>query len=210
MSVPPLAPIRAVASTRPVLVFLAGPNGAGKSTFFDTYLADLGLPFVNADRVARALRAAEPDSAPDAIDGRSFTEAEKLRAAFTEAGLSFCTETVFSDPAGAKLGFLEQARRRGFAVFLIFIGLASAMLSVARVVQRVREGGHDVPDDRLRARFPRTLANLRAAIPLADDAFLFDNSSAQAPFRLIAVYARGALVSRHPPIPTWAKGLPGL
>jgi len=192
------------------LIFLAGPNGAGKSTFFETYLADLGLPFVNADRVARVLRSAEPEASPEAIDRRGFLEAENLRTAFVEAGLSFCTETVFSDPAGAKMGFLEQAGRRGFTVFLVFIGLQSAMLSVARVGQRVREGGHDVPDDKLHARFPRTLANLRAALPLADAAFVFDNSSAETPYRIVAVYTRGTLVSRHPPLPAWTNGLPGL
>jgi predicted ABC-type ATPase len=193
-----------------VLVFLAGSNGAGKSTFFDAYLADLGLPFVNADRVAAALRKADPDAAPADLDRRAFAEAERLRKAFVASGLAFCTETVFSDPAGAKLGLLREARRRGFSVLLVFIGLESAQLSVARVMQRVREGGHDVADDKLHGRFTRTLDNLRAALPLADDALLFDNSSAATPFRLVSVYAGGSLVSRHPPIPRWARGLPGL
>jgi predicted ABC-type ATPase len=210
VSVPPLRLIRAAQSRGPVLIFLAGPNGAGKSTFFETYLADLGLPFVNADRMARALRSAEPDATADEIDRRGFTQAETLRGAFVEAALSFCTETVFSDPAGAKLGLLERARRRGFAIFLVFIGLESAMLSIARVMQRVREGGHDVPNEKLQARFPRTLANLKAAIPMADDALVFDNSSADTPYRLVAVYARGDLVASHPPIPAWARRLPGL
>ncbi|HET7344169.1 MAG TPA: zeta toxin family protein, partial [Methylomirabilota bacterium] len=109
-----------------VLVFLAGSNGAGKSTFFDIYLADLGLPFVNADRVAAALRQADPAAAD--VDRRAFAEAERLRRAFVESGLAFCTETVFSDPAGAKLGLLREARRRGYSVILIFIGLESAQL----------------------------------------------------------------------------------
>jgi len=127
-----------------------------------------------------------------------------------EAGLSFCTETVFSDPAGAKLAWLQDARRHGFSVFLIFIGLDSPALSVGRVKQRVAQGGHDVPDEKLFARFPRTLANLRAAIPVADEAFVFDNSSADTPYRIVAVYAQGRLVSRHPPLPNWTEGLPGL
>ena len=210
MSVSPLGSIRTTLASRPALIFLAGPNGAGKSTFFETCLADLGVPFVNADRIARVLRSAAPAAPADDIDRRSFTEAEKLRTAFMEAGLSFCTETVFSDPAGAKVGFLVDARRRGFVIFLVFIGLESATLSVARVVQRVRHGGHDVPDEKLHSRFPRTLANLRAAIPLADESFVFDNSSAVAPFRLVATYIGGALVNRQPPIPEWAQGLPGL
>ena len=127
-----------------------------------------------------------------------------------EAGLSFCTETVFSDPVGAKLGLLEEARTRGFAVFLIFIGLESPSLAVARVKQRVRHGGHDVPDEKLHARFPRTLANLRTAVPIVDEAFLFDNSSYDTPYRVVAVYVGGGLLSQYPPLPHWTQGLPGL
>ena len=196
--------------TGPVIVFLAGPNGSGKTTFFEEYLTGLGMPFVNADRVARALREAGAPSSADVIDRRAFREAERLRHALLEAGLSFCTETVFSDPVRAKLRFLEKARDRGFAVILIFIGLASPALSIARVKQRVEHGGHDVPDDKLRARFPRTLANLRAAVPLSDEAVLVDNSSYESPYRAVAVYRDGRLVSRHPPLPDWTRGLPGL
>jgi predicted ABC-type ATPase len=210
VSADPFGSVRAALSVQPVLVFLAGPNGAGKTTFFEAYLAGLGLPYVNADRVARDVERARPHASRDEVDRRAFAEAERLRAAFVEARLSFCAETVFSDPAGAKLGFLAEARAHGFAVFLVFVGLDGPALSVARVKQRVLQGGHDVPDAKLRARFPRTLANLRAAIPLADEAFVFDNSSYERPYRVVAVYRRGALVSRHPPLPAWTRGLPGL
>lgn len=206
-----LAPIRAAVGERaPVLIFLAGPNGAGKSTFFDEYLRELGLPFVNADVFAGMLRGADPAARPGAIDRRAFALAEQTRAALLEAGVSFCTETVFSDPEGAKLEFLERARAAGYAVFLVFIGLESAALSMARVMHRVAAGGHDVPDQKLRQRFPRTLANLRAAIALVDEAYLFDNSSARQPYRLLAVYTRGQVVSTSPPLPSWMAGLPGV
>ena len=210
MSIGPLPSLRTALPHQPVLLFLAGPNGAGKTTFFETYLEPLGLPYVNADRIARILQTAEPAASKDAIDRRAFTEAERLRAAFVEARLSFCTETVFSDPARAKLGFLDDARRRGFTVFLVFIGLANAVLSIGRVKQRVQQGGHDVPDDRLRARFPRTLSNLRGAIALVDEAFVLDNSSYDAPYRVVAAYRDGRLIGRHPPLPAWTRGLPGL
>jgi predicted ABC-type ATPase len=165
---------------------------------------------VNADRFARIARDADPRAAPDDVDRRAFAEAERLRRALVEARLSFCTETVFSDPAGAKLQLLQEARARGFATFLVFIGLESAALSAARVMQRVRQGGHDIPDAKLHARFPRTLANLRAAVPAVGEAFLFDNSSYDRPYRPVAVYRLGQLVSRHPPLPAWTRGLPGL
>ena len=193
----------------PVLVFLAGPNGAGKSTFFAEYLQRLGLPYVNADDLARRMRAADPDASREAIDRRAFRGAEQLRRALLEAGVGFCTETVFSDPQGAKVKFLETARTRGFATFLVFIGLESVALSIARVHQRTRQGGHDIPDAKLRARFPRTLANMRAAIPVVDEAFVVDNSSFDTPYRIVAVYQHGRLVSRHPPLPAWTRGLPG-
>lgn len=203
----PLAGLAARLPEGPVLVFLAGPNGAGKSTFFAEYLQRLGLPYVNADELARRMRAADPRASRETIDQRAFREAEQLRGALLEAGVGFCTETVFSDPHGAKVKFLEAARTRGFATFLVFICLESVELSIARVHQRTRQGGHDIPDAKLRARFPRTLANMRAAIPLVDEAFLFDNSSFDAPYRIVAVYQHGRLVSRHPPLPAWTRGV---
>lgn len=205
------APIRAPrAGAEPVLIFLAGPNGAGKSTFFKEYLANLGLPYVDADLFARELRDTNPGASSEEVDRHAFTKAEETRDALLEAWISFGTETVFSDPYGAKLTFLGRARRYGYSVFLIFIGLESVELSVGRVKHRVATGGHDVPDDKLFARFPRALANLRAAIPIADEVFLFDNSSSDQPYRLIAVYNQGASVTDYPPLPRWAQGLPGL
>ena len=167
----------------------------------------MGLPFTPPFAFTSSTASSMPSfvSTPNCVSAP-----ERLRKALVEASLSYCTETVFSDPVGAKLALLERARRRGFAVFLVFIGLDSPALSVARVKQRVEQGGHDIPDDRLHARFPRTLANLRAAVPLVDEAFLFDNSSSDAPYRMVAAYAGGKLVSQHPPLPAWTRGLPGL
>jgi len=205
----PLAALRAPAPERPVLIFLAGPNGAGKTTFFDEYLARLGLPYVNADRIASAMASSRGPAEVAARDRRAFEEAERLRAAFLEARLSFCTESVFSDPAGAKLTFLDRARADGFAVRLVFVGLADVALSIARVQQRVARGGHDIPDPKLRARFPRTLRNLRLAVARVERAFLFDNSDYDHPYRLVLGYASGRVVERQPPLPPWTVGLPG-
>ena len=199
-----------LAQTEPVLVYLAGPNGAGKSTFFKTYLQALKLPFINADEIARRLHEAELPTKIEDLDRVAFEMAEKLRLSLLSERLSFCTETVFSDPKGAKLEFLKQARSSGYAVFLVFIGLSDSELSIARVMQRVEAGGHDVADEKLRGRFSRTLANLRNAIPLVNEAFLFDNSSDRDPFRLVAAYSEGKVVHRGDPLPAWAAGLPDL
>jgi len=77
-------------------------------------------------------------------------------------------------------------------------------------MQRVERGGHDIPDEKLHSRYPRTLANLRQAIPVVDEAFLFDNSSDREPFRLVAIYTEGKMVHKADRLPAWASGLPGL
>ena len=211
MSVPPSASLRAAAADeRPVLIVLAGPNGAGKSTFFAEYLHSLGLLFVNADHIGRMIRHAEPRLAPAQLDRRAFEEAERLRADLIDLRFGFCTETVFSDPAGAKLDFIERARAGGFVVLLVFIGLASPALSVSRVATRVARGGHDVPNDKLFTRVPRTLKNLSAAVGVVDKAFLLDNSTVSVPFRPVAAYVDGRLAEQFPPLPRWTAGLPGL
>lgn len=205
-----IAAIRSAFAHQPVLVFLAGPNGAGKSTFYRNFLESQlagRLPFVNADEIAKALREAGAAGSDADYDRLAFDKTEELRHSLLEQRLSFCTETVFSDPEGAKLDFLRRARKAGYAVFMVFIGLDHTQLSVARVVQRVGAGGHDISDEKLEQRFPRTLANLRAAIEIVDEAFLFDNSSDVQPFRPLAIYSDGKLIERFDPVPPWADGL---
>lgn len=190
----------------PFVVVLAGPNGAGKSTFHELYLTSFGVPFVNADRIARALAREDPAEAAYAAAAAAAAERRRLVA----EGRSFCTETVFSDPAGEKLAFLRDARAAGYAVVLVFIGLASPELCSARVAQRVDEGGHDVPDEKIAGRYPRTLGNLRAALALVDAAYLFDNSSCDDPYRFVASYRAGRRRRGGAFVPSWAEGLPGL
>lgn len=179
---------------RPIIVALAGPNGAGKTTFFEAHLAQSGLPFLNADRLARDLEI-DPYNAAHAISN--------LRSAWAKERKSFIFETVFSDPVGDKLTFLKSVAGSGYHVALWYIGLASAELSEERVAMRVSQGGHDVPSEKLAARFPRTLANLHAAIRELPHVLVFDNSDLARPFRQVAIYQRGGLVLSSPPLPSW-------
>jgi predicted ABC-type ATPase len=187
------------------ILVLAGPNGAGKSTFHDLHVRPLGLPFVNADLIARDLE--ESDAEKRARAAATLADAERRQ--LVARGEAFCMETVFSDPAGAKLDFLRQARSAGYEVILVFIGLDSPELSLARVVQRVAQGGHDVPDERLKARYPRTLANLKAAIPAVDIALLLDNSDADVPYRFVALFEHGQRRKKARRLPAWARQIVG-
>jgi predicted ABC-type ATPase len=186
-----------------VLVVVAGPNGAGKSTFVDAFLTPTGLHVVNPDQIAKALA---PDD-PDSMAYQAAQAADTVRSDLVTRGVSFCMETVFSDPEGAKLAFLRQARAQHYVVLLVFIGLDTGELAIARVVERVEAGGHDVPDAKILARFPRTLQNLTQALAFVDHAFLFDNSSAKEPFRFVAEFSNGARVRRGKRRPQWAVSL---
>lgn len=185
----------------PTIVVLAGSNGAGKSTFHDHFLADLGWPFVNADLIARELH----PEAPASVAYEAAHLADRMRRTLVERRESFIMETVFSDPVGDKVNFLREAQAQGYAVFLVFIGLADVQLSIARVVYRTEGGGHDVPDEKLLERYPRTLENLRQAIPFVDLAIVLDNSSAESPYRHVATYERGKRIAKARSLPAWAR-----
>jgi predicted ABC-type ATPase len=183
---------------RPIIVAIAGPNGAGKTTFFHTNLARAGLRFVNADVLAAEL-AAEPYKAARL--------AAALRGALVARRESFVFETVLSDPVGDKVAFLENAARCGYVVVLCYIALSNADQSVQRVGMRVSQGGHDVPDHKLRTRFPRTLHNLQTAIVRLPHVLIYDNSDLNIPYRQIAVFDNGQLRHLQEPIPDWLRPL---
>lgn len=195
-----LAAIEALlAEPRPALIVLAGSNGAGKTTFFEEFLARPGLEFVNADRIAEAMM----PHAPSAVSMPAAEAAAIVRRDLVAHQRTFAMETVFSDRKGAKLVEIKNAQTQGFTVALIFIGLDSPELSEARVSGRVGHGGHDVPRDLIRQRFPRTLANLTSALAVVDVALLLDNSSAEHPYQWVATWTRGVPVEEAATLPRW-------
>jgi predicted ABC-type ATPase len=182
----------------PIVVALAGPNGAGKSTFFDANLARTGLYFVNADVLALSL-GMDPYAAADLAD--------KLRRQKVEQRESFIFETVFSDPVGDKLTFLEDTEKAGYTVFLIFIGISSPEISDERVAMRASRGGHDVPAKKLIERFPRTMNNLKRALVELSNVWVYDHSNLDRGYRLVATKQNGGEIKLHDPIPEWLRTL---
>ncbi|MCL6419708.1 zeta toxin family protein [Aestuariirhabdus haliotis] len=183
------------------LWLLAGGNGAGKSTFYRTRLEPLGIPFVNADLIARELY---PDT-PEIHSYEAAMVAEEKRMGLLEEGRSFCFETVFSHPS--KIDFVARAKALGYQIILVFIHLESSSLNQARVSQRVEEGGHNVPTDKIQQRIPRLLANIKVAIPLCDQVRLLDNSRLDDPFRVVATLRRGCLEVERGPLIGWVEDL---
>lgn len=182
---------------RPPLLLLAGPNGAGKSTFFEAYLSELGLPFLNADRLAAETGMGAYEAA---------AEIASIRRVLVERRIGFATETVLSDPVGEKVEFLAAAVDEGFDVHLIYIGIADAEMSARRVASRVEAGGHDVPLEKITARYERSLTNLARAVAQLPRVTIYDNSNFENPFRLIAEFRAGEMhCEPASSIPDWAR-----
>jgi predicted ABC-type ATPase len=166
----------------PNVIVLAGPNGSGKTTAAPTLLKDtLGLvEFVNADVIAQGLAGFDP--AGVALEAGQIM-LRRLRE-LADQRRDFAFETTL---AGRSLAtWLAGLTAGGYQFHLVFLWLPSADLAVARVADRVRMGGHGVPEETIRRRYHRGLRNFfRLYRPLAARWTFYDNSHA-AGSRLIA------------------------
>jgi len=180
----------------PVLHLLAGPNGAGKSTLYDTVIGPAThLEFVNADVIAA-------QRWPDDPIGKSYEAAvvaAERRTELIEARVSFVTETVFSHES--KLELVRTAIDAGYLVTLHVV-LVPEALAVGRVANRVDVGGHAVPQAKIRERYVRLWPLVATAIGVVENATVYDNSRAQRPFRVVAVFEHGVAVG-EPDWPAW-------
>ncbi len=186
---------------RKQLWILAGGNGAGKSTFYRTQLEPLGLQFINADILAKELY-------PQAPEEHSYDAAKlatEMRFRLLYEGRSFCFETVFSHPS--KIDFVAQAKALGYQIILVFIHLDTVSLNQARVAQRLSEGGHNVPDEKVANRIPRLLQNIKQTLPLCNQVRILNNSRIDSPFQQVAVIRNGQTIQQEIPLPDWAKDL---
>ena len=157
----------------PKIVIIAGPNGAGKTTFACAFLPqEAQCPhFINADLIAIGLSPFAPEAAAIRA-GRLMLGEIAACAARRE---SFAFETTL-----AGLGYLRHIRAwkaLGYHVSLFFLGLPSVDLAIARVAERVRQGGHDIPEGVIRRRFEAGRRNFETHYRAAVDAWaLYDNA----------------------------------
>lgn len=176
-----------MADTDPLVIAIAGPNGAGKTTLAPFLIRDeYGLmEYVNADSIAHGLAAFSPESVA--------FEAGRIMLrrvhALAEQKLSFAFETTLASRSYARL--IKGLKTEGYAFHLIYVWLSSADLAVQRVRERVRRGGHDVPEEVIRRRYVKGARNFFTLYSgLADTWGIYDNSSQGDPVE-IAIKNKG-------------------
>lgn len=166
-----------MAEHAPHAVVIAGPNGSGKSTLTQRIRSTsvLGFTFpanyVNADEIAAELRAGnDPDP-----ERTAFHRGRELRRYFREQHVSFAYETVLSHPSG--LIDLQRLRDAGYQLTLVSVTTDDPELNIERIAGRVEFGGHDVPEQRVRARYDRFFQFLPRAVEIAQESWVFDATS---------------------------------
>jgi predicted ABC-type ATPase len=150
-------------------IILGGPNGSGKSSAFSKLKLE-GV-WINADEIARAL--------PETGDGKSRERrasefALRKIAEMIETRQSFVFETTLSSQQSIRL--MREAKSAGFRIGLYYTALDSVETNIERVRQRVRKGGHDIPEADIRRRHKGSLEKLSEALKIADEVVLIDNS----------------------------------
>lgn len=153
---------------------IAGPNGAGKTTTATSFISnELIDEFINADEIARGLAPLHPES-------MALTASKLMIKRFKElltSKKSFAFETTAAGTNYIK--HLKEAQAIGYQIYLTYLWLPSPDLAVQRVMHRVKQGGHHIPEDIIRRRYFVGLKNLiNHYLPLADRAVILDNSVA--------------------------------
>ena len=163
----------------PVLYVIAGPNGAGKTTIAQKFLPNnLNIvEFVNADNIAKGLSPFNPKGVAIEAGRIMLNRIKEL----SKHKIDFAFETTLSTLSYVK--FINECKKKGYEVVLIFVWLNSPDLAKRRVAQRVIEGGHNIDDHIIETRYYKGLKNLRERfVKICDDWIVIDNSGRQAVF----------------------------
>jgi len=154
---------------------IAGPNGAGKTTFAKKFLPDYAKcpNFINADFIAQGLSPFSPRLAAMKAGRLVLEQIHSL----AEKNIDFAFETTLAGKSHAS--FLKNLKKKSYSIHLFFLWIPNVELALARIKERVADGGHNVPVEDVRRRFYRGIHNLfRLYEPILDSWMLFNNSGA--------------------------------
>jgi predicted ABC-type ATPase len=196
----------------PRLHVLAGVNGAGKSSIGGAMIRAKGGNYYNPDEAARELMAANPGLSQTNANAAAWEQGRKLLERAIDQKLDFAFETTLGGNTMPRL--ITEAASRGIEVYVFYVGLANADAHIERVRQRVRAGGHDIPEDVIRRRCRHSLLNLVQLLPALTELRVYDNSATADPAAgrapepvLVLHMQRGHIVgpSDLASTPDWAK-----
>lgn len=191
---------------------LAGVNGAGKSSVVGATIRDKGGEYYNPDEAARAILETRPELSQTEANAAAWEQGRALLQRAIDDGLDFTFETTLGGNTMPAL--LAEAAGRGIEVRLVFVGLDTPEAHIQRVRQRVRGGGHDIPEAAIRRRYRHSRINLIRLMPVLTELRIYDNSATadpaagQAPTPILVLHLRGGQVVAPQDLsstPQWAR-----
>jgi predicted ABC-type ATPase len=185
---------------KPRLIMFAGPNGSGKSSITPVFQNQPDFPkkYINPDEIALTLGG---NTMEKAYQASAIAAQKRLKCINDKQSFSF--ETVMSHPS--KLAILETAKQAGFETRIVFISTNNPLTNVERVKERVRDGKHDVPEDKVISRYHRTLSLLPRAAEIAHSTFIFDNSFSSP--KLETVLSQGKVIEQPGETIKWVENI---
>lgn len=166
---------------------IAGVNGVGKSSFIGAKKDNTWGVIIDPDEIAKE------SELSDFAAGR---KALALRSYCLKNGISFTQETTLSGRSIKEA--IRAAKLEGYYIRMFYIALDSAQESIWRIANRVRKGGHYIPDAKVNSRFAARWKELTEVLPFCDEASFFDNENG---YKKVASYQNGELsvVKKNPP-----------
>ena len=189
---------------RPELIVIAGPNGSGKTTVTQQFLKhgwSDGIAYINPDQVAKDIFG-DWNSQKAVLDSANYCKEWRERC--LKEKVSFVFETVFS--AEDKIEFILRAKEAGFFIRMFFISTEHPSINAARITNRVIEGGHSVPIEKIITRYYKSILNCETIAGNVDRLYLYDNSIDGHIARLLFKLSNGVLIRRYvEDLPEWTR-----
>ncbi|MGN1133612.1 MAG: hypothetical protein ACI4RN_04055 [Oscillospiraceae bacterium] len=178
-----------------IYTIIGGVNGVGKSSLSGVLSAensDLGI-IIDTDKITEEIGG-------DKIKGGKL--AVKRIADCLEKGVNFTQETTLS---GVRtINTIQKARELDYFIRLYYVGVNSCEESIARIKNRVKKGGHNIPEEDVKRRYKKRYEDLMLVLPYCNEVHFFDNENG---FVEKGEYKNGELVLKSGRLPKWLDEL---
>ncbi len=179
-------------------IVIGGVNGAGKSTLYQTLPNMQNMPRVNTDEILREF--GDWRNLSDVL--KAGKRAVKLIDRYFSEGISFNQESTLCGKSIIKN--IQRAKQQGYMIELHYVGVDSVDIAKQRVADRVRRGGHGIPEKDIEKRYEESFRNLKLILEECDLTVFYDNTEK---FKRFAIYKDGKLVRLSQTIPKWFQKL---